>query len=398
VRVVPLVSADQSCGGKAATLGRLLRAGMPVPPGMVLTGLHPGSVDDPALAAVVTVVLDRLGGGPLAVRSSTTDEDGTAASWAGVLDTVLGVTGAEAVTDAVRACVASSTAPPAHAYRRRLNRPSATATPVLVQSLVAADTAGVLFTRHPVTGADEVVIAAAWGLGTSVVEGSVEPDTVLVGGTEVAVAVGEKATRLDARDGRLERTAVPDGDRRRPCLTTEQARRLGAMGSEVADLLGGPQDVEWAVADGDLWLLQARPVTAASRPDRRRARLTAAAPASARRPLASGVAASPGVATGTVRVLRDPSATMEAGDVLVCATTSPAWTHHLAVASAVVTETGNLLSHAAIVAREFGIPAVVSVTAATTLLVDGSTVTVDGSQGTVEDHSPSPHEPTGSPS
>ena len=383
MQVVPLVDADEDCGGKAATLGVLLRAAMPVPPGMVITGLHAGSGDGPALGAVVAGVLDRLGGGPVAVRSSATDEDGAAASWAGVLETVLGVEGPHAVTDAVRACVASTAAAAAAAYRRRLGRPPATATAVLVQSLVVADTAGVLFTRHPVTGADESVIAAAWGLGASVVSGCVEPDTVTVRGDDVALVVGDKATRLDLRDGRLLRADVPAHERAAACLTSEQARRLAGLGAEVAALLGGPQDIEWAVADDRVWVLQARPVTtgAPARPSTPRGD---GDDGSTPRPLATGVPASPGVVTGTVRVLHDPSEPVRRGDVLVCETTSPAWTHHLSLAGAVVTETGNLLAHAAIVAREFGIPAVVSVTGATTVLVEGSTVTVDGWRGTIE--------------
>jgi pyruvate,water dikinase len=397
VRVVPLLDADRACGGKAAALGALLRASLPVPPGWVMTGLRPGAEHDPALLAVVTVALERLGGGAVAVRSSAPDEDGPATSWAGVLETVLGVCGPEAVTDAVLACVASTTAPPAQAYRRRLGRPTTAVAPVLVQSLVAADCSGVLFTRHPVTGADEVLIEAAFGLGPSVVTGAVVPDRVTVRSRTVEVEVGEKATRLDAVDGRLVRTDVPPRDRGRPCLTDDQVRRLAGLGAAAVDLLGGPQDLEWALAGDDLWLLQSRPVTGAAGTGGPRADpLGGAVPAgdapaaAGPGPLARGVPASPGVATGTVRVLDDPGGRLEPGDVLVCTATSPAWTRLLSVAGAVVTETGTLLSHAAIVAREFGIPAVVSVRSATTLLVDGSTVTVDGWQGTVTDASPGP--------
>jgi pyruvate, water dikinase len=395
VRVVPLLDADGECGGKAAALGVLLRASLPVPPGWVLTGLRPEAEHDPALLAVVTVALERLGGGAVAVRSSAPDEDGPATSWAGVLETVLGVRGPEAVTDAVLACVASTTGPPAVAYRRRLGRPATVVAPVLVQSLVAADCSGVLFTRHPVTGAEEVLVEASYGLGTSVVTGAVEPDRVTVRGDAVDVEVGDKASRLDAVDGRLVRTDVPPLDRARPCLTEDQVHRLVDLGAAAVDLLGGPQDVEWALVGDDLWLLQSRPITGAagavsaagSAGAVQRGEATATA---GRRPLATGIPASPGEATGAVRVLDDPAGRLDPGEVLVCTTTSPAWTHLLSVAGAVVTETGTLLSHAAIVAREFGIPAVVSVRSATTLLADGSTVTVDGGRGTVDDVPPGP--------
>ena len=258
---------------------------------------------------------------------------------------------------------------------------------MLVQALVPADCAGVLFTRHPVTGADETLIAAARGLGESVVAGGVGVDTVTVRGPHVEVVAGDQATRLDVRDGALVRSPVTASDRADPCLTPRRARELAALGDAVADLLGAPQDVEWAVAHDRLWLLQARPVTA--RPDGGDGagiRPVADPRATPGALLGTGVPASPGVATGPVRVVRDPGdhGGFGAGDVLVCATTSPAWTPLLAVAGAVVTETGGLLAHAAIVAREFGIPAVVSVADATTRLVDGVAVRVDGRRGTIE--------------
>ena len=303
-----------------------------------------------------------------------------------MLETVVGAGSPDAVADAVRTCVASFTGQRAEAYRARLGRPASGSGSVLVQALVPADCAGVLFTRHPVTGADETVIAAARGLGESVVAGGVGVDTLTVRGPRVEVVPGDQATRLDVRDGALVRSPVTASDRSRPCLTPRRALELAALGDAVGELLGSPQDVEWAVADDRVWLLQARPVTARPRqgddggirPDDPRA------PSGAL--LGTGVPASPGVATGTVRVVRDPGDHPEfgAGDVLVCATTSPAWTPLLAVAGAVVTETGGILAHAAIVAREFGIPAVVSVADATTRLADGVAVRVDGRRGTIE--------------
>ena len=393
MRTVPLVDADASCGGKAATLGRLLRHGMPVPDGVVLTDLGGPPLDGEPLRDAVADALVRLGGGPVAVRSSGADEDGSTASWAGVLETVVGAGSPDAVADAVRTCVASLTGPRAEAYRARLGRPAPASASVLVQALVPADRAGVLFTRHPVTGADETVIAAARGLGESVVAGGVGADTVTVRGTHLEVVAGDQATRLDVRDGRLVRSPVAASDRTRPCLTPRLARELVSLGAAVGELLGGPQDVEWAVADERVWLLQARPVTAGPRGgDGNDIRPVADPRATRGALLGTGVPASPGVVTGPVRVVNGPGdpAGFGAGDVLVCATTSPAWTPLLAVAGAVVTETGGLLAHAAIVAREFGIPAVVSVTDATTRLVDGVLVRVDGRRGTIEAVPPQP--------
>jgi len=161
-------------------------------------------------------------------------------------------------------------------------------------------------------------------------------------------------------------------------LTTAQALALAALGRDVESLFGCPQDIEWAIAGDDIWVLQARPITTAS---------SAALPVRAMpgEMLLTGVAASPGTAAGPARIIGslDDFARFRPGDVLVCRTTSPAWTPLLARACAVVTETGGMLAHAAIVAREFGIPAVLAAAGAMTTLTEGRRVRVDGTHGHV---------------
>ena len=154
--------------------------------------------------------------------------------------------------------------------------------------------------------------------------------------------------------------------------------RLVALGRRCAELFGRDQDVEWAVRAGRISVLQSRPITALGAP---------AAPAGRdpARALVTGVPCSAGRARGPARLVRsvDDFSRVRRGDVLVCRTTDPAWTPLFRLAAAVVTETGGVLSHAAIVAREFGIPAVVGAGAAMTSLTDGAFVTVDGAAGTV---------------
>lgn len=377
-------------GGKAATLARLLRAGLPVPPGFVIpiaayaeAGAARRQVErapmSPALADAIAAALVRLAGEPgeahVAVRSSATGEDTADATAAGQHDTFLGVSGPDRVVEAVRACWASLWSERAVAYRRwraagGTAEPPATA--VLVQRLVDAEVAGVMF-----TGTD-IRLEASWGLGESVVSGRVTPDSWVVSGDSVVRrSLGAKRERVDRGDARVVTREVPPADRERFCLADDDVVRLARLGRETARLLGAPQDIEWAIADGRIWLLQARPITTP---------LPAAPPSRVAGDTAlTGTPGSPGVAAGPARVVHGPGdfGRVRPGDVLVCRTTDPAWTPLFGVVVAVVTETGGLLSHAAIVAREQGLPAVLAVPGAMTALPDGATVEVDGGTGRV---------------
>ncbi|EPH44572.1 putative phosphoenolpyruvate synthase [Streptomyces aurantiacus JA 4570] len=384
-----------TAGGKAAALARLLEAGLPVPPGFVVpvsayeqavAGLDlPGTGAvralpglSPALTDEVARALTRVtGDGYVAVRSSATGEDTAEATAAGQHDTFLGVRGPAQVADAVRGCWASLWSERAVEYRRRQAAADAPAIAVLVQRLVDADVAGVMF-----TGAD-VRVEASWGLGESVVGGRVTPDSWTVsGGTVTRRTLGTKRTRVDRDHARVITRDVEPADRARFCLTDEEVTRLARIGRGTADLLGGPQDIEWAITGSRLWILQARPVTSPLP-----AGTTAAADPAGEGTgtVRTGVPGSPGCAVGPVRVVRGPGdfGRVRSGDVLVCRTTDPAWTPLFGVVAAVVTETGGLLSHAAIVARELGLPAVLALEDATTVLPEGATAEVDGSTGQV---------------
>ncbi|WP_202879642.1 PEP/pyruvate-binding domain-containing protein [Serinicoccus kebangsaanensis] len=283
-RVLPLaeVGADDLAlaGGKGANLGELIRAGLPVPGGFVVTtegyaevagradlpvgeDLGDGGAVRQRLASAdvpddlreeILRAYAELGEPPVAVRSSATAEDLPGAAFAGQQDTFLDVSGPEPLLRAVSDCWASLWTERAIAYRRRLGIPAdEVGIAVVVQEMVPAEFAGVMFTANPLTGArDEVVINAAPGLGEALVSGEVTPESVVVSGGLV-----RERTR-----GEAERT-LPD-----PRLV-----ELAALGQQVADHFGRPQDIEWATTGDGPSLLQARPMTALPPPPVRLSRI-----------------------------------------------------------------------------------------------------------------------------
>ncbi|MBD7919933.1 pyruvate, phosphate dikinase [Cellulomonas sp. Sa3CUA2] len=393
--LVALADARPStCGGKAGTLGRLVRAGLPVPDGFVVPFAARRTGPPGALPSVLRDELARalraLRDPPVAVRSSAGDEDGAHASAAGQYATALAVHGVDAVADAVRTCWASLASARAVAYRGATtsgpqDEPEVA---VLVQRLIDSEASGVLFT--PDTPGGATVVEAAWGLGAGVVGGTVTPDAYRVAADgAVTCDVADKRTRVDRHAAHVATRDVPAPDRTRRTLDDGAVRTLAALGRRVADLLGGAQDVEWAVADGTAWVLQARPVTAALPALLDRGGPPQGSPGvPGHAATLVGTPGSRGIATGPARIVRGPGdfARVRPGDVLVCPWTDPAWTPLLRMAAGVVTETGGVLSHAAIVARERGVPAVLGVAGATTALTDGVTLTVDGAAGTVTTH------------
>ena len=268
--VTPLSAAGDAgrFGGKAAQLAAARRAGLPVPDGwalgwaeveeLVLQGTYAPEVDAALRAAV-------SGCGPVAVRSSAVGEDSADASFAGTHLSVLGVVGGDAVVDAVRRVRASAMDPGALAYRDRLGVDGAIHMGVVVQEMVDADVAGVLFTRNPLTGADELVIEACWGLGEAVVSGLITPDHIRadLDGRIFERVIGEKdvAIRLTP-DGATEETAVPSDLAGMPCLGDEEVQELHRLVRACTEVYpDAAHDIEFAFAGGTLYLLQRRPIT-----------------------------------------------------------------------------------------------------------------------------------------
>ena len=290
-------------GGKGANLVRLLRAGIPVPAGFCLTtcaydafldggvrsvlaesavvpadgleGLEavsglvkqeffsrglPAAVDADLLVAYA-----RLGGGPVAVRSSATAEDQPGLSFAGLYDTFLNVVGPDALRQAVLACWASLWTARAIGYRTRNGvAHSGFSMAVVVQQMVDGQASGVAFTANPVTGCrDEVVVDATWGLGEALVSGRVEPDHFVVrGGQVVSRRLGAKAVVVEAVEGGGTRTIAASEAATRAALDDATLLALLGTARRVEDLDGVPQDIEWVMADGALWVVQSRPITA----------------------------------------------------------------------------------------------------------------------------------------
>ena len=311
---VPLVmalddpgTAPAVVGGKGASLARLARAGFRVPPGFHVTTsayldfIGRGGLREPVLAALSAVdvsdaatfdaaaacIGDLLAGQPLpaptaaavagayaclgddvpvAVRSSATVEDLPVVSAAGQHDTYLNVRGEAAVLDAVRRCWASLWSARAIGYRaRRGVEPGEVSIAVVVQQLVPAEAAGVMFTIDPLDDAhDRVVISANWGLGESVVAGEVTPDVAVIdpaSGTLVSYQVGSKETMTVADGAATRAVGTPAGLRSAAVLSPGQAAELARIGLAIEKLYDEPVDIEWALAAGELSVVQARPVT-----------------------------------------------------------------------------------------------------------------------------------------
>lgn len=273
-----------AAGGKGANLGELTRAGFPVPDGFVVTtdayrtstsGIAATAEAIRAAAIPAQLAADirgaylHLGGGAVAVRSSATAEDLPGAAFAGQQESYLNLTDAEQVLEAVRNCWASLWSARAVSYRDRLGIDSASvAIAVVVQRLVPAEVAGVMFTAHPVTGdRTQVVIEWAPGLGESVVSGAVTPDHVVVSASGV---VQERRcgtwehVLVPAEGGGIQRTRPPAA----ATLSDRQLADLAALGRRIAGHFGTPQDIEWAVHDGAVSILQGRPMTALPPPVR----------------------------------------------------------------------------------------------------------------------------------
>jgi pyruvate,water dikinase len=218
--------------------------------------------------SAILAATSQLGETPVAVRSSATTEDSADASFAGLQDTYLWVIGAEAVLAAVQRCWASLYSIESISYRRRQKIPEAgVAMAVVVQRMVDARTAGVMFTRSPTTGdRSVVVIEGAWGLGSAVVSGEVTPDRFVLG-----KITGEISVR-DISDKHIRHTPVPGGGtqeqetpealRNAPCVSDDELQRLRELGRKIERHYGRPQDIEWAMdQDGQVLILQSRPET-----------------------------------------------------------------------------------------------------------------------------------------
>jgi pyruvate,water dikinase len=430
-------------GGKAASLGELTGAGLPVPPGFVVTAdtyrsfIEDAGIDEELFAAmdidpedsaalaeahrtaeelitgtpfpesVRAEILDAyrsLGSGEefVAVRSSATAEDLPDASFAGQQETFLNIQ-EEALLDRVRECWASLFSQRAIYYRTRQGFPhDEVDIAVVVQQMVDADRSGVMFTSHPSTGDPRVIVEAAWGLGEAVVSGAVSPDNYVVdretrSPEEVTVADKKLMHVKDPETGETTEVAVAEERREERVLSDEHLSALVDLGERVEEHYGEPQDVEWAMVDDEIYMLQSRPITTIS--DEGSQAGGKASSASLANggvteetdgegdgdTILSGLGASPGIVSGTARIVRklDQLDKVGDGDIIVTEMTMPDMVPAMKRAAGIVTDEGGMTSHASIVSRELGVPAVVGCGSATRELRDGMVITIDGDKGTI---------------
>ncbi len=427
----------ESVGGKAASLGELTAAGLPVPPGFVVTAgtyrrfIEETGIDEELFEAVdvdaedskalakaearakeliletempedlreeVLASYEDIGDDEafVAVRSSATAEDLPDASFAGQQETFLNVTG-EDLLDRVKRCWASLFTQRATYYRQEQGFAHDTVDiAVVIQQMVAAEKSGVMFTSHPSTGERKVIIEAAWGLGEGVVSGSVTPDNYVIdreSGAVTDVEIADKKTMYakDPETGETNERPVPEEKRNERVIDEAEIERLVELGERVEEHYETPQDVEWAIFEGEVYMLQSRPITTISEDGESAATADGSGAATAQAEeddvLLSGLGASPGVASGAVRIVDklDQLDKVGEGDIIVTEMTTPDMVPAMKRAAGIVTSEGGMTSHAAIVARELGAPAVVGTGGATDTLEDDQVVTLDGDKGTLRE-------------
>ena len=438
--VVDLAEVSESdlptAGGKASKLGELVRQGLPIPPGFVVTTeayqafvdgtplkgeipaalatidpARPETIDaasrrirsgfesasfPPSLQAAISEAYDtfvhRHAVKFSAVRSSATAEDLEGASFAGLQETYLNVTGVENILVAVQKCWGSLFTPRVLVYRQKKGFDHASVRlAVLVQKMVDASVSGILFTRDPNTGENHMIVEAGLGLGEAIVGGEVTPDHYVVDGATQKIVhkqISEQRVRLVRADGGGNRREdVPAAERSVQKLSDQRLHQLASLARLIESHYRRPMDVEWCGDSDSLYIVQARPVTTIPKSTAPGAS-DEHAPGAAKEeggPLLRGFGASPGVAVGVARILHG-SAEMDklkVGEVLVTTMTTPDMVPAMSQAAAIVTNEGGMTCHAAIVSRELGVPCVVGTREATTRISDGMEVTVDGKAGLV---------------
>lgn len=441
---IPLV------GGKVANLGEMLNAGIPVPPGFAVTAYaYEKFIKETGIADKIYGIIEetvtqkdnpkqyeeaskkvreliestpmpkaikeaarkayeelskRVGVAEVfvAVRSSATAEDLPGASFAGQQETFLNVRKGDELIESIQKCWSSLFTPRAIFYRTEKGfRHEDVLISVGVQKMVNSKVAGVIFTLNPVTGdTNHIVIEGNWGLGESVVSGSVTPDTYTVDKNEMKVVNRKIANKTveyirDTKTGKTIHAAIPPERQKAPCLTDGELAKLAELAKLIEEHYGSAQDIEWAI-DRDLpfpenvLIVQSRPETVWSVKTVPKAeKVVEEVPTrpTERKVVAKGIAAGKrATAAGVAKVVLTPEAAaglMKKGDILVAPMTNPDYVPYMRIASAIVTDKGGVTSHAAIVSRELGIPAVVGTENGTQVIKTNNEYTVDARSGEI---------------
>ncbi|MBR9682763.1 MAG: phosphoenolpyruvate synthase [Candidatus Aenigmarchaeota archaeon] len=323
----------------------------------------------------------------VAVRSSGVLEDAAGASAAGQYETFLNVRGKDDLFDKVKRCWASLYTPRVMYYRHKNNQPQDTTLCVVIQRMVNSESSGVSFTvdpTDPVGGANHIINEAVWGLGEMLVQGRVDPDHYVVDkstGEILSKKISSKKEMMvkDRNTGKTIILPVPAEYIDKQILTDEQIVALSSYCKKIEQFYQGkPQDIEWATERGKIYITQSRAVTTLEKKE-------VGELGEVGRELIRGVGASPGIATGPVKLIKDLNelGRIEYGDVLVTTMTSPDYVPAMEKSVAIVTNRGGSTCHAAIVSRELGIPCIVGTQNATEIIKEGMIVTVDAVNGVV---------------
>ncbi len=355
---------------------------------LILETKMPQKIEKAILAAYDELCKREGGEVFAAVRSSATAEDLPDASFAGQQDSFLNIRGGEAIVNMVKWCWASLYGARAIFYRVKQGfKHEQVNISVVVQTMVDADRAGVMFTSHPVSGEPLTVIEANWGLGETVVAGSVSPDSYVVDRRTRGIVqrdIGSKKIMhiRDPMTGKTIKTQVTADMAGKAVLRDDEVMKLNELGELVEAHYDCPQDVEWAIKDDKIYMLQSRPVTTIQKkegPEKTIDEVTI------EEVLLEGLGASPGIASGKVKVVTklDELDKVNEGDILVTPMTTPDMVPAMERVAGIITDEGGLTCHAAIVSRELGTPAVVGTKESTNVLKDEMVVTIDGDKGHV---------------
>jgi len=420
-------------GGKGANLGEIYSAGFPVPSGFAITVeaydlflkendlvhkisdiLKTVDVNDPQqldsvsrkIAKMILVgkipdevarqsiaAYKRLSGfmknALVAVRSSATAEDLPSASFAGQQATFLDIKGEGNLMNSVRECWASLFTARA-IYYRVVNKVAhdRVKISVIVQKMVQSEASGVMFSIDPVNNDKErIIIESVWGLGEMIVQGSVVPDTYVVQKDTFSILskeISDQGIQLTRIKGNTKEVEVPKRIRSKQKISDSQIVSLAKLSDKLQKHYYFPQDTEWAMEDGKLYIVQTRPVTTINRTAKTE-KMNKDEVKIAETPILKGSPASPGIGTGPVKILKSPKdiGKVNKGDVLVAPMTSPDYVPAMKKSVAIITNEGGQTSHAAIVSRELGIPCVVGTKDATKILKNEQIVTVNGQEGQI---------------
>lgn len=438
---IPLV------GGKNASLGEMINADLPVPPGFAVTAYaYEKFLDETRLADKIYKIIDEtikdkndpkqydtaskkireiiektpvpkeienavkttykelnkrlnLKDAFVAVRSSATAEDLPDASFAGQQETFLNIKGVEDLLVKVVKCWSSLFTPRAIFYRNEKNfAHEKVFISVGIQKMVNSRAAGVMFTINPVTGAtDEIVIEGNYGLGETVVSGAVNPDDFVVDKKSITIKERRLARKTvkyvrDPKTGSTIHLDIPESEQKVPCVSDKEILKIAELGKRIEKHYGKAMDIEWAI-DQDLsfpqnmFIVQARPETVWSSKSMETSKIEEKVSQEALKVVVKGISAGRrGYGAGVAKVVLDLDAAhseMKKGDILVTEMTNPDFVPFMKIASAIVTDKGGVTSHAAIVSRELSIPCVVGTETATQVMKTGKEYTVDSRNGII---------------